>query len=65
MDLAFRAIQPPKQTRVPVRMRRKGGKCGRRLLVSNSAPQSPSATSKTQLVMLILADVVAPYAQGA
>jgi len=33
--------------------------------VSNSAPQSTSATSNTQLVMLILTDVVAPYAQGA
>lgn len=33
--------------------------------MSNSAPQSMSATSNTQLVMLILADVVAPYAHGA
>ena len=33
--------------------------------MSNSAPQSTSATSNTQLVMLIVADVVAPYAHGA
>src|SRR5215470_9872536 len=65
MDLAFRAIQPPMQTRPPVRMRRNGGTSGRRLAVTNSAPQSTSATSNTKLVMLIVADVVAPYAQGA
>src|SRR6266496_3262577 len=65
MDLAFRAIQPPMQTSPPVRMRRNGGKSGRRLAVSNSAPQSTSATSNTKLVMLIVADVVAPYAHGA
>ena len=65
MDLAFRTIQPPMQTSPPVRMRRNGGKSGRRLAVSNSAPQNTSATSNTKLVMLIVADVVAPYAHGA
>ena len=65
MDLAFSAIQPPMQTSPPVRMRRNGGKSGRRLAVSNSAPQSTSATSNTKLVVLIVADVVAPYAHGA
>src|ERR1044072_3594048 len=65
MDFAFRAIQPPTQTRAPIRMRRNGGKSGRRPPVSNSAPQSTSATSNTQLVMLIVANVVAPYAHGA
>jgi hypothetical protein len=65
MDLALRAIQPPIHTRAPVTTTRKGGKWGRRPPVSNSAPQSTSATSSIQLVILILADVVAPYAQGA
>src|SRR5690242_7036431 len=65
MNLAFRDIQPPIQTSPPVRMTTNGGKSGRRLPVSISAPQSTSATSNTKLVILIVADVVAPYAHGA
>src|SRR5436190_11442055 len=65
MDLAFRAIQAPMQTRVPARMRANGGKSGRRPPVSNSAPQSTSATSNTQLVVLRMTDPVTPYYQRA
>ena len=65
MDLAFRAIQPPTQTRPPVTMRTNGGKSGRRPLVSNSATQSTSTASNARLIMLIVSDVVPPYAHGA
>src|SRR5215470_14857079 len=65
MDLAFRAIQPPTQTRRLVTMRTNGGKSGRRLLVSNSAAQSKRTTTNPQLIILIVSDVVPPYAHGA
>src|SRR4029453_13501954 len=64
MDLAFRTIQPPMQTRAPVRIRRKRGKRGGRLSVSSSATQNTSATSNTQLVTLMFSDVVGRHAQG-
>src|ERR1041384_3043762 len=65
MDLAFSVIQAPMQASTAVRTMRKSGKSGRRGPVSNSATQSTRATSNTQFVVLILADVVAPYAHGA
>src|SRR5215471_11663301 len=46
-------------------MRTNGGKSGRRLLVSNSAAQSTRTTSNPQLIILIVSEVVPPYAHGA
>jgi hypothetical protein len=53
------------QIKTAVKKNRSRGACGVRLLTSNSTIQRPSAASKIQLVIWMLADVVAPYAHGA
>ena len=65
MDLAFKAIQAATQIKAPANQIRRGGHCGLRRLVTSSAIQSTSVASNIQLVVRMLADVVAPYAQGA
>jgi hypothetical protein len=65
MDLAFKAIQPATHNKAVVRMTTKGGKSGHRARISNSALHNTSATSNSELVIRMLPDVVAPYAQGA
>ncbi len=65
MDLAFNAIHVATQIKAPAKQIRRGGHSGLRRLVISSAIQSASVASNIQLVVRMLVDVVAPYAQGA
>ncbi|PYL72612.1 MAG: hypothetical protein DMF26_16245, partial [Verrucomicrobia bacterium] len=60
IDLALKAIQPPRHIKAPANKASSRGHRGPRRLISNSTIQSASAASKIQLVVWMPADVVAP-----
>jgi len=65
MDFAFKAIHAARQIKAPANQVIRRGHWGLRRPVTSSAIHSTSAVSKIQLVVRMLVDVVAPYAQGA